>query len=585
MQTITKTTLTVRYADDSEASFDLASGYVDCGGFSLLLKEEDGVFAPELEVSAEKTAGVSYLIIRYTLSDSFADAHLLYYADAHTTNDRADVQSFEDCEAASCNCLLVAKNTETGACVGLGRVTGFRFFSYLGIDRHSVYIQYQMEDKPLYAGREYRLEKYILVEEETTLFLDRYAETVSRLCRACPAEEIPLGFCSWSRYYNDVDEAKINNATDRVREYCGDRGNLVQIDDGWQKVGSFPGIWEEDREKFPSGIAAAADRVHRNGQKFGLWLAPLLVSGKSAYLGEMRSLVRTDTCTLPGVHPLNYDDPETYEHLYKTFRKMREVYHADYFKLDFLMAGFRYFTESAHPEVRYESDYVIALFRRALRCIRDAVGDDVMLLSCGAPIIECAGLVNLQRASCDIIWGKSDPSFPLFWEIMKGASATIIRRYFYNNTVFLNDPDGIVVRDIDIGDGFDCSYSEAKFWVASAFVSGGSWLHNEELETLSAGRRQLYLNCIPYLGATGKPLDFFEKPITTVVSKDEKNTYLTFFNPGETYVDLRFPLSRLGLGTCRITRMLDKTDCGTADTIEEKSINPHSAEIYILQKL
>lgn len=585
MKNIIKNTLRVLYTGAEETRYEIDSDTVKCDGFDFILKDEDGVISPELSVWAENgTKGITYIIIEYTLSDGYANEKMLYYADSHTTNDRTEVLSLKERDSSSCNCLLVTKNTASEEYFGIGRVTGFRFFSYLGIQGSNLYIQYQMEDKPLVRGKEYRLEKYILGDEITGSFLERYAKTVALLCNTCPSDEIPIGFCSWSRYYGGVDEEKIRGASDGVKKYCGEKGSLVQIDDGWQKYASFPGVWETNTDKFPDGMAYVADKVHENGQKFGLWLAPFLVSDNSGYLKDIKDLVRTDICTLPGTHPLNLDNPETYTLLRNTFLKMTEEYHADYFKLDFLLAGYKYFTESAHPEVRFESDYSIALFRKALQCIRDTVGDGVMLLSCGAPIIECAGIFNYQRASCDIIWGKSDPSFPTFWNIMKGASSTIIHRYFYNNTVFMNDPDGIVVRDIDIGDGFDCSYSEAKFWVATAFVSGGSWLHNEELENLSEGRRNLFLNCIPYLGATGKPLDYFEKQVSTVISKDDRYTYVTFFNAGEEYADFRFELSKLGLGKCRVVKMLDKTDCGITDVIEEKSINPHGAEIYILEE-
>lgn len=53
------------------------------------------------------------------------------------------------------------------------------------------------------------------------------------------------------------------------------------IDAGWYagspETGSFSrglGTWRENREKFPSGIAAFADAIHALGMKFGLWVEP-----------------------------------------------------------------------------------------------------------------------------------------------------------------------------------------------------------------------------------------------------------------------------------------------------------------------
>lgn len=61
-------------------------------------------------------------------------------------------------------------------------------------------------------------------------------------------------------------------------------------------------------------------------------------------------------------------------------------------------------------------------------------------------------------------------------------------------------PDGLVVRDYENGDGFDCTYSEALFWTVTVALSGGSVLYNEELENLSPARRDLILGQLPPLG-------------------------------------------------------------------------------------
>lgn len=180
-----------------------------------------------------------------------------------------------------------------------------------------------------------------------------------------------------------------------------------------------------------------------------------------------------------------------------------DEYHADYFKLDFLDGLLGKMGAGQKDVIRYKTDYCVALFRKAMQTIRDTVGNDIILLSCGSPILECAGIFDIQRISCDIIWGK-DFGVPSYWAIMQQVTSTVFHRYFYNHSVFLNDPDGLVVRDYDNGDGFDCTYSEAQFWAISVALSGGSVLYNEELENLSPARRKLILDQLPPLGITGR---------------------------------------------------------------------------------
>ena len=116
---------------------------------------------------------------------------------------------------------------------------------------------------------------------------------------------------------------------------------------------------------------------------------------------------------MPNVHPFDLDNPEYYELLRKIFIKMTDEYHADYFKLDFLDGLLGKMGAGQKNVIKYKTDYCVALFRRAMQTIRDAVGDNIILLSCGSPVLECAGIFDIQRVSCDIIWGKN-PGTPSY---------------------------------------------------------------------------------------------------------------------------------------------------------------------------
>ena len=78
----------------------------------------------------------------------------------------------------------------------------------------------------------------------------------------------------------------------------------------------------------------------------------------------------------------------------------------------------------------------------------------------------------------------------------------------------------VVLRDVDTGDGFNCTYSEAELWSIAIAMSGGEVLSNDELEKLSPGRRKLYTRLLPPIGIAGRPVDFFEQPTISATVLD-----------------------------------------------------------------
>ena len=152
------------------------------------------------------------------------------------------------------------------------------------------------------------------------------------------------------------------------------------------------------------------------------------------------------------------------------------------------------------------------------------------MLSCGSPIIECAGIFDAQRVSRDIICpkGRHDPFYWQHWSNIKNASKTVLYRYFYNNVLFRNDPDGVVLRDYDIGEGFDCNYAEARYWSTIVAFSGGLVLANDEFRDLSRPRKELFTKLIPPLGISGKALDMY---IMVFIARKS-----AVFNPGNVLV-------------------------------------------------
>lgn len=515
---------------------------------------------------------------------------LLVYDNAAHTNDVTGVSPYTDFrhkgrEIAE---LAVFKNPISGATLLAGLCTMHRFWSAIFVKEDTVTFRFELEERELTVGEPYVMERFMLAEGNPNgenALLEAYADAVASLNHCIPTGDLPVGWCSWSCFYGDVDEDKIRTAADMQVIYAHEGGpNLVQIDDGWQRSGSFCGEWVTDEKKFPEGMAATSEYVREIGLTFGLWLAPLLLDDQSEYYDSLKHLAMPDVTLGEHYHPFNLGDPDYHDHLRKTFRRMVDEFGATYFKLDFLAAAVRFFNGRGRF-VRFPDGYCIEVQRKALQVIRDTVGENVFLLSCGAQTLIGAGIFNGARMSCDIIWGKNKHN-PTYWQIMQNCLHTVGWRYFYHRKVYVNDPDGLVLRDWDRGDGFNCTWSEAQLWTVAIAMSGGSVLSNDELEKLSDARRALYTESLPPLDIPCRPVDYFERPAPTayVLEVDENTKFLALYHFGDTMTDLDFDLDRVGMKGALVADCLDRKFLGFKDSLHIENANPHSAAMFLLRK-
>lgn len=537
---------------------------------------------------AQKPVRLAGLELQAVLPAQVWNDELLFYSNVSYTNDIAEVLPWASHRDAVTRDMLVLHSSGEGDW-GFAQVTAHRFYAELAFGEQCVVQRTDMEDKALVPGQEYRLERFVmgLPGEDAEAFLARTADRIAGLNGAVPLQQVPQGWCSWSCFYSQVSAEKLAAAARETAGVLAGRGaNLVQIDDGWQAGGSFPGRYVPDETKFPGGLSATAACVHENGMRFGLWLAPLLLCEGTPFYQELSAFARTDETTLcPGVpaHPFDYDSPAFYAHLHDLFADLTKQLGVEYYKLDFLAAGFHHFT-GREGNIRCKNDYIIALVRKALKTIREAVGDEVVLVSCGAPLLESAGIFNAARVSCDIIWGKG-PELPTYWQIMQRVTRTVLYRHFYHRVVFMNDPDGLVVRDCEVGDGFDCTWSEARLWATTVALSGGSVLVNEELDRLSPRRRELFSQLTPALGIAARPTSFFEQPVPThaVLRVDDGTCFAASYHWGDVLDSSAFSVSEYGFAQALAVRCWDKKPLGVLDAVQEKNRQPHSAELYLLR--
>jgi alpha-galactosidase len=180
--------------------------------------------------------------------------------------------------------------------------------------------------------------------------------------------------------------------------------DVFQVDDGWQrKVGDW-----EINGKFPSGMPALADRIRAAGLKPGLWLAPLLVHEGSQAFADHPDWMLRDEAGAPApagwnwggrLHALDATNPDALAHACDILPTAVE-WGFDYLKLDFLCAG-------ALPGVRSSPVERHHAHREAVEAFRSAVGDDVVLLACGAPVIPSLGVFDAVRIGPDVAYFRT----------------------------------------------------------------------------------------------------------------------------------------------------------------------------------
>ncbi len=208
-------------------------------------------------------------------------------------------------------------------------------------------------------------------------------------------EKPPRVWCSWYSLLKWITEPDLLKVLHNLGDLPFD---VFQLDDGWQ---DNSGQWEPNK-KFPSGMAAFADKIKATGRRAGIWLAPFITSEKERLFherpdwllrDEQGNLVRTGLHWTNNTYALDLTQPEVLEWLDKLIRKV-VGWGYEYLKLDFLHAGAA--VGKRHTDVPREEAY-----RNAMQVMRNAAGDSY-ILACGAPIIPSLGLCDGIRVGPDV---------------------------------------------------------------------------------------------------------------------------------------------------------------------------------------
>jgi len=303
-----------------------------------------------------------------------------------------------------------------------------------------------------------------------------------------------LGWNSWYELWGAVDaEAVRENAAAARAAFAGLAGAeplRVVVDDGWQVAW---GQWEPNA-KFPAGLAGLAAELGAQGQRLGAWFAPLLVDEDSQVFREHPEWLVGGATFQHGhglCHVLDVTHPGAAAFLADSVRRL-VGWGCTFLKIDFLFAG-------TYEGARHEPMTGMAAFARALALVREAAGEEVVILAVGAPPVPVAPFVDAWRSGGDIAWPAAAPA----WAMAVNQARSLSVRWPFCEAM-LCDPDPPILRA-------PLTPDEVGFGAWVVALAGGGLFLSDDLRALPAERYALGLDAdrvgLSLAGAPARPED------------------------------------------------------------------------------
>ncbi|QTA38100.1 alpha-galactosidase [Thermosipho ferrireducens] len=301
------------------------------------------------------------------------------------------------------------------------------------------------------------LEPLIILHGNLDDLLPVYAEYVKLKNNLQITKRNPVGWSSWYQYFSKLTWEDILKNLGLAKEYLYE---VFQIDDSWE---IDIGDWQPN-EKFPP-LEEMAKTIRKHGFIPGIWIAPFSVSETSLLAKNHKDWLVKDENDSPllayrnwnkNIYALDITNEEAAKWLKNIFKRLKDA-GFEYFKIDFLFAG-------AIPGKRHLNISPIEAYRLGLKFIREVV-EDSFILGCGAPLLPSVGLVDGMRIGPDTAPYYNPETPGAFIPNAFYALRNTITRYYMNGKWWWNDPDCLLLRNID---------TELNLWEkkAYAFVSG-----------------------------------------------------------------------------------------------------------------
>ncbi len=340
-----------------------------------------------------------------------------------------------------------------------------------------------------------------------------YQEYATRVAAQMPRRgkhKTLQGWCSWYYYYGENTAQDIRANVEAIRAQNLPL-NLIVIDDGYQTaLGDWTSI---QPEKFSQGMHALADEIHAAGKMAGIWVAPFGAGANSQLArahpefflrDENGNAVRAWTHWGEPIHALDLTRADVGDWLYTLFQTICGEWDFDAVKLDFLFAGA---LAGKHFDTRMTRAQA---YRRGMEIIAQAIGDEKIIMGCGAPQLASVGLVDSMRVSQDVnfTWAPADPANGGAVSTQHAVQNTLLRAPF-NQRWWLNDPDCVMVRRR--GDLNAMTQNETRTLASIAALAGSVLLDSDNLTMLDAASWRELARILPALEHTARVRRWFSE--------------------------------------------------------------------------
>lgn len=355
---------------------------------------------------------------------------------------------------------------------------------------------------------------YMQLEGAESEVIAPYLEMVSRENKISHSKHVPLGWCSWYQYYQDINEEIIQENLNVLVEHQDDFPlELVQIDDGYQKQ---VGDWLSFRPGFSRGMQPVASEIKRKGFTPGLWLAPFIVHrGSDLYREHPEWILRKANGKPVNAGfvwnslgtALDVTQPDAMAYVEEVIHTAVRDWEFPYLKLDFLYAA------ALEGQYHDPTKTRAQVLRTGLENIRKAAGKQTYLVGCGLPLGSALGLVDAMRIGADVSgsWKpkyfnvgfpfKHEPGMPC----ARNSIRNILTRANLHDRWWVNDPDCLLVRE-----QAELSLPEVQTLATVIALSGGSMIFSDDLTALSADRFHLAACLVPPINTRMVVVDWLQ---------------------------------------------------------------------------
>jgi alpha-galactosidase len=205
---------------------------------------------------------------------------------------------------------------------------------------------------------------------------------------------------------------------------------------------------------------------------------------------------------------LDVTHPEVQSHVRHVVRTAVQDWGFQYLKLDFLYAG-------ALPGSRFDPTKTRAqALRRALELVREAAGEEVMLVGCGCPLGSGVGVFDGMRIGPDVAphWHpqyrsvgfllRNEPGIPS----LRAALQTSLSRAHLHRRWWINDVDCLLLRSEDSSQ----TPQEVQTLATVVALTGGAMMVSDDLSKLPRERVRWLQRLLPPLPRSARVVDWFD---------------------------------------------------------------------------